>query len=344
MLERVQRMPTRLRLPCMHATFCCRRAAAALSIPCALSSALRPHSFCQTGWVERRCQRKRGCSHTGATRSEGICMVGRTQGPCRPRRCSGMHNAMQMGGCFHNGTAEQQACRAQVWPSLLLAPVLIACCEVFTLSKFAISRDRLAPIGPSCPRVPCLDAAGPRAVGGRPHADPYRVPDTSPGSISSTLCSTHGCQVDSGPWEAVPDTTTPAPPSARMEALARVVRHSQAVLRVNPGARCTSLVSPTTVQWHTCLSPAARLAVGHGCHASARGRYRSMQPQARCGCGCSASQQGQQRSVQSSLTHGPAAARTGQRADACAGSRTRPRSCGLCAHSATHPCEARSMR
>lgn len=59
----------------------------------------------------------------------------------------------QMGGCFHNGTAEQQACRAQV---------------------------------------------------------------------------------DSGPWEAVPDTTTPAPPSARMEALARVVRHSQAVLRVNP--------------------------------------------------------------------------------------------------------------
>ena len=209
MLERVQRMPTRLRLPCMHATFCCRRAAAALSIPCALSSALRPHSFCQTGWVERRCQRKRGCSHTGATRSEGICMVGRTQGPCRPRRCSGMHNAMQMGGCFHNGTAEQQACRAQVWPSLLLAPVLIACCEVFTLSKFAISRDRLAPIGPSCPRVPCLDAAGLRAVGRRPHADPYRVPDTAPGSISSTLCSTHGCRWTPGRGRPCPTRRLP---------------------------------------------------------------------------------------------------------------------------------------
>ena len=34
---------------------------------------------------------------------------------------------VQMGGCFHNGTAEQQACRAQVRRPLLLAPVLIAC-------------------------------------------------------------------------------------------------------------------------------------------------------------------------------------------------------------------------
>jgi hypothetical protein len=80
MLERVQRMLTRLRLPCMHAPFCCRRAAAALSIPCALSSALRPHSFfLRNGLVERRCHATVGHSGPRPRPLVRSALTGRTQ-------------------------------------------------------------------------------------------------------------------------------------------------------------------------------------------------------------------------------------------------------------------------
>ena len=156
------------------------------------------------------------------------------------------------------------------------------------------------------------------------------------------MCSAHGCQVDSGPWEAVPDTTTPAPPSARMEALARVIRHSQAVLRINPGAHCTRLVSATCMV-HVPLA-AARLAGMAATRGRAGGtgacsralrlrlrlrllRWQAVRPN----------------SVQSSLKGQQYGGCARQRADACAGSRM-SRSCGLCAHSAADLCEARPMR
>jgi glutathione S-transferase len=41
-------------------------------------------------------------------------------------------------------------------------------------------------------------------------------------------------QVDNGPWEGLPDVTYPEPESSRLEALQRVIKHRNNIIRVNP--------------------------------------------------------------------------------------------------------------
>ena len=41
-------------------------------------------------------------------------------------------------------------------------------------------------------------------------------------------------RIDSGPWEGLPDATYPEPESSKAEALQRVIKHRQTVVRVNP--------------------------------------------------------------------------------------------------------------
>lgn len=68
------------------------------------------------------------------------------------------------------------------------------------------------------------------------HTHAHDLPPQMGGCFANTDPQTAVCQarVDQGPWFGLPDVTYPEPPTARQEALQRVLRHKDNLIRVNP--------------------------------------------------------------------------------------------------------------
>ncbi|WP_126146778.1 glutathione S-transferase family protein [Synechococcus elongatus] len=68
------------------------------------------------------------------------------------------------------------------------------------------------------------------------HTHAHDLPPQMGGCYANTDPQTVVCQtrVDQGPWFGLPDVTYPEPPTARQEALQRVLRHKDTLIRLNP--------------------------------------------------------------------------------------------------------------
>ncbi len=69
------------------------------------------------------------------------------------------------------------------------------------------------------------------------HTHVHDLPPQMGGCYSNHSPEAQACQdrVDQGPWLGLPDVTYPEPPDARQEALARVLKHRETLIQVNPG-------------------------------------------------------------------------------------------------------------
>ncbi|MBE9158435.1 glutathione S-transferase family protein [Nodosilinea sp. LEGE 06152] len=71
------------------------------------------------------------------------------------------------------------------------------------------------------------------------HTHVHDLPPQMGGCYENDLPQTrqNQAQVDRGPWFGLPDVAYPEPETARVEALARVVKHWQNIVKVNPAAK-----------------------------------------------------------------------------------------------------------